>query len=148
MNKGLQWVLGICAVLLVAAVVFAIVAPFFLPRVTASVVGMGPGMMGRGREFGFGFGDSMPMFRRSGIMGFGFPFLGGAMILGPLVVIGLVIVLGAVWLSNRRQSAPAVPPPAAPAAPVAPAVATTPCAHCGEPLQAGWKVCPYCGEKI
>jgi hypothetical protein len=145
MSKGLQWVLGICAVVLVAAVVFAIVAPFFLPRVAASVSAVAPGM---GRWHEFGFGGPMPMFRRPGMMGFGFPFVGGAMILGPLVLIGLAVVVGAIWLSGRKQRAPVVPPPAAPAEPVAPAVATTPCAHCGQPLQAGWKACPYCGEKI
>ncbi len=140
MSRALQWVIAICAVLLVAAVIFGIVAPFFLPRLAAGVVSVAPGM-GRGHGFGFGVG---PMFHRPGMMGFGFPFLGGAFILGPLVVIGLVIVVAALWLGGRRRPAQ-MEPPAAPVAPVSP---TTPCAHCGQPLQAGWKACPYCGEKV
>jgi hypothetical protein len=141
MSRGLQWVIAICAVLLVAAVIFGIVAPFFLPRVAVSAAGIAPGM---GRWHGFGSGGVGPMFHRPGMMGFGFPFLGGAMILGPLVIVGLVVVVAAILLNGRRQPVQ-VPPPAEPAAP---ASATTPCAHCGQPLQAGWKACPYCGEKV
>ena len=69
--------------------------------------------------------------------GFGMPFFGIGMFLWPLLFIGL-IVLGVVWLVRTVATPGAPQPPAATAA----------CAHCGKPIQAGWKACPYCGEKI
>jgi hypothetical protein len=72
--------------------------------------------------------------------GFGMPVFGFGMItmlLWPVLFIGL-IVLGVVWLV-RSIGAPAAPLPPA---------ATLSCAHCGKPLQPGWKACPYCGEKV
>ena len=132
MSKGLQWVIGICLVLLVAAMVFSAVAPLFLPQVAVNAPANMPGSRS------FGFGGPGHMFGGRGMMGggFGFPFMRLGLFVGPLLVIGL-LVLGAVWLS-RKRSALMTPPPAA----------TTPCAHCGQPLQAGWKACPYCGEKV
>ncbi len=137
MSKALQWILGLCAVLLVAALVFSVVAPYFLPARAVTAYGgmMGPehwGMMGRGLNPGHmlgGFGVRAPFF---GLAGLG-------MLAVPLLLIGLV-VLGLAALLRRN-------PPAAAPLPPAP-VATVPCAHCGQPLQPGWKACPNCGEKV
>ncbi len=127
MSKALQWIIGICAVLLVLAIVFSTVAPFFLPgQAYTGVNGYGYGMMGRGHMFGGG-----------NMMGFG--GFGIGMLFFPLLLLGLT-VLGIVWLV-RAVSAPRS------AAPLAPA-ATAPCAHCGYALQPGWKACPNCGEKV
>ncbi len=123
MSKGLQWVLGVSAVLIVVAVVASTVLPFFFHQ---TAWGGWQGMMGPGHMFG-----GAPMMG-----GFGMPFFGLGMLLGPLLFVGL-IVLGVVWLV--RAVAPQSPPPAP--------VGVT-CAHCGKPLQAGWKACPYCGEKV
>lgn len=45
------------------------------------------------------------------------------------------------WVTPVAYGQPTVPAPTVPAAPPA-AV----CAQCGAALQAGWKVCPYCGK--
>ena len=124
MSKGLQWTLGISAVLLVAALVFSSVFPFFAPRLGWNNYGYG--MMGPGHMFGGGM-----------MGGFGMPFFGLGMLVWPLLFIGL-IVLGVVWLART------VATPGAPQMPFA----SVPCAHCGKPIQAGWKACPYCGEKV
>ncbi|MBI3363074.1 MAG: zinc ribbon domain-containing protein [Chloroflexi bacterium] len=126
MSKALQWTLGIGAVLIVAAVIFSTVWPLIAYR-TGWAGGYGYGMMGPGHMFG---GGHM-------LGGFGMPFFGIGMLLWPVLVIGL-IVLGVVWLARSISSPGATQPPAA----------TIPCAHCGRPLQAGWKACPYCGEKV
>lgn len=132
MSKALQWIIGICAVLLVLAIVFSTVAPFFIPgQAYTGVNGYGYGMMGRGHMFGGG--------NMMGFGGFGGPLLGIGMLFFPLLLLGLT-VLGIVWLV-RAVSAPRA------AAPLAPA-ATAPCAHCGYALQPGWKACPNCGEKV
>jgi hypothetical protein len=124
MNKTLQWTLGISAVLIALAVVFSTVLPFIAPQL-GWTGGYGYGMTGPGHMFG---GGSM-------MGGFGMPFFGFGMLLWPLLFIGL-IVLGIVWLVRTVST------PGAPAAPQAA------CAHCGKPVQAAWKACPYCGEKI
>jgi hypothetical protein len=143
MSRVLQWLIGICFVLVTAAIVFSRVAPFFMARVGLAVSGMGP-------RFGFGFGGPGQMFGGRGMMGgFGLPFMGLGMLIGPLIIIGLIVLI--VALFTRRSPAPvaSAPMPAASMpAPVPPAPATTPCAHCGQPLEPGWKACPYCGEKI
>ena len=132
MSKALQWVIGIGVVLIVAAIIFSTVWPFFAPR------------LGWTGDFGYGMMGPGHMFGGRGMMGgFGMPFLGIGMFLWPLLFIGL-IVLGVVWLV-RSVARPTVPQ--APAAPQPPAP-TAACAHCGKPLQAGWMACPYCGEKI
>ena len=132
MSKALQWVIGIGVVLIVAAIIFSTVWPFFAPRL-GWTGNFGYGMMGPGHMFG----------GRGMMGGFGMPFFGIGMFLWPLLFIGL-IVLGVVWLV-RSVARPAVPQ--APAAPQPPAP-TAACAHCGKPLQAGWMACPYCGEKV
>jgi len=126
MSKVLQWIIGISVVLIVISVIFSTVWPFFASR-TGLGGGYGYGMMGPGQMYGGG-----------GMMGgFGMPFFGIGMFLWPLLFIGL-IVLGVVWLVRTVATPGAPQPPAATAA----------CAHCGKPIQAGWKACPYCGEKI
>ena len=125
MSKGLQWILGISAALIVLAVIAATVLPFFFPR-----TGWGgwQGMMGPNHMFGGG-----PMMGGFGTMGlFGLGMLGV-----PLLFVGL-LVLGVVWLV-KSVATPAAPQPLA---------AGAFCANCGKPLQAGWKACPYCGEKV
>ena len=124
MSKGLQWVIGLSAVLIAVAVVASTILPFFFPQ---AAWGGWQGMMGPGHMFG-----GAPMMG-----GFGMPLFGLGMLLWPLLFVGL-IVLGAVWLI-RSVAAPA-------ARPQAPAGVA--CSHCGKPLQAGWKACPYCGEKV
>ena len=121
MNKGLQWTIGISVGLIALAIVAATVLPLFLPNAGWS----GYGMMGPGHMFSGG-----PM-----IGGFGMPFFSIGMWLLPLLFVG-VIALGIVWLV--RAITPSGMPPATNAM----------CAHCGKPLQAGWKACPYCGEKV
>lgn len=64
-----------------------------------------------------------------GMMGRPFGLTG--MLVWPVLIIGL-LVLGGVWLARR---------PARPASGPA-------CAQCSRPLEAGWKACPYCGEKV
>jgi predicted lipid-binding transport protein (Tim44 family) len=125
MSKGLQWILGISAVLIALASIASTVLPFSFPQ--ASWSGW-QGMMGPGHMYGGG-----NMMGGFGMM----PFFGIGMLLWPLLFVGL-IVLGVVWLV-RSVATPAAPQPPA---------ASTVCAHCGKPLQAGWKTCPYCGEKV
>ena len=120
MNKGLQWTIGVSAILIVLAIIFSIVAPYIFPNSYSSYGMMGPGMMS-----GWGRGGMMG--------GFGFMPFGGFMFLGPLLFIGL-IVLGVVWLVRTLT-------------PTQPVVATT-CSHCGKTIQPNWKACPYCGEKV
>lgn len=120
MSKGLQWTIGISVVLIVLAFVFSTVYPLFAPQTAWN----GYGMMGPGHMFG----------GRGMMGGFGMPFFGLGMLVVPLLFVGLV-VLGVVWLVKNV----AAPQPSA---------ATTACAHCGKPLQPGWKACPHCGEKV
>jgi hypothetical protein len=144
MSRVLQWLIGICFILVTAAIVFSLVAPFFLSRVGLAIAGTAP-QLGRG----FGFGPGHMFGGRMMMGGFRLPFMGLGMLIGPLIIIGLIILV--VALFTRRSPAPAAAAaiPAAPMpapSPVAPA--TTPCTHCGQPLEAGWKACPYCGEKV
>jgi hypothetical protein len=107
---------------------------------------------------GFGHGIGPWMMPGGRLIGIGFVLV----ILVLLVLAGVGLFMA---LRKRPQAAavqvgaaaPAVgsPPAAAPtqavepAAPtVVPALATSPCHHCGQPVQAGWVACPYCGEKI
>lgn len=63
----------------------------------------------------------------------GMPFFGFGMFLWPLLPIGLVVA-GAVWLVRGLSR----PTP----------TATRACPSCGSALQAEWKACPHCGEKV
>jgi hypothetical protein len=125
MSKALQWIIGLGVVLIVASIIFSTVWPFFAPRVGWS--GYDNGMMGPGHMWG-----------GRGMLGeFGMPLFAGGMFIWPLLVIGL-IVAGVAWLVRGFGTSRAVSPPAA----------SLNCAHCGRPLQADWKACPYCGEKV
>jgi len=153
MSKGLQWVIGIGVVLVVAAVVFSSVAPFFLPRVAA----------GRAPLFVAPFSRVAPrpplFWRFIGPAPLGprlpfFGFFGLAGCLWPLLLAGLIILAFSLF-SHRPAPLPVAPiPPAAPAA-TATAVAVPSaapsqgvCANCGQPLQAGWRHCPNCGTPV
>jgi hypothetical protein len=149
MSKVLQWIIGICFVLVTAAIVFSLVAPFVVARMGVAAPGVVPHL---GRGFGY-FGPGF-MFGGRGMMGgFGLPFLGlGMFIIPAIIVIGVIVLIVALFTRRSPAPAAALPTPAASMpsmpAPAAPMTATTPCAHCGQPLEAGWKACPYCGEKI
>lgn len=129
MSKGLQWILGLSAGLVALAVIAATILPFFYPQTGWGGYGM-MGMMGSNHMFG---GGSM-------MGGFGMPFLGIGMFLGPLLVVGLIVV-GIVWLARSGSNG------SSPIGPLQPSVTGKFCQHCGKPLQAEWKACPYCGEK-
>lgn len=110
-------------------VVFALIALLVL-LIGASWLGgyggwgmMGPGMMG-----GWGFG----------------PFGWLVMIFMWLFPLGLlaVLALGIVWLFRQASgSSGAVGGPSQTAA-------GQPCPSCGRPVQADWRVCPYCGQQL
>ena len=121
MSKGLQWTLGLSAVLIALTLIASTVLSFFFPQ--AGWGGMGPGHM-------YGGGTMMGGLGIMSLFGIG-------MLLGPLLFVGL-IVLGVVWLVRSGVTPSAPQPPAA----------GTFCIHCGKPLQAGWKACPNCGEKV
>lgn len=122
MSKGFQWTLGVSAVLITLAVIASTILPFFFPQTGWG----GYGSVGPGSMYGGG-----TMMGGLGMFGIG-------MFLVPLFFIGLIVV-GIVWLIKSV---------ATPAGPQLPATtASAYCVHCGKPLQAGWKACPYCGEK-
>jgi hypothetical protein len=153
MSKGLQWVIGIGVVLVVAAVVFSSVAPFFLPRTAAGAAPLFIAPFGRvaprlpffPRFIGPGrFGPRMPFFG----------FFGLAGCLWPLLLAGL-IVLAISLFSRRPAPLPAAPVPPASTAVTAPNAAAsnaapnqTVCTNCGQPLQPGWRHCPNCGTPV
>ncbi len=123
MSKSLQWVIGLSVALLALAVAFSLIWPLFAPQ---TAWGGYRGMMGAGHMAG-GWG----------MMGLPFGIGMAGMLLWPALFIGL-IVLGAAWLARAASRPPAGPAPRS--SPL--------CAHCGQPLEAGWKACPYCGEKV
>ena len=110
-------------------VVFAVAALLVL-LIGASWLGgyggwgmMGPGMMG-----GWGFG----------------PFGWLAMIFMWLFPLGFLalLVVGIVWLLRQASgSSGAVGGPSQTAV-------GQPCPSCGRPVQADWRVCPYCGQQL
>ena len=149
MSKGLQWLIGIGVVLVVAAVIAAGLAPYVLPRLglAAAPQFVGPmGMYGQHMPFRPGF-----MFGLGGRMPF-MGFFGLAGCIGPLLLAGLIV--WAITLLGRRPAPYAPQMPMAPAAPAAPPVpaqvpaAQAVCANCGQPLQAGWRHCPNCGTPV
>jgi len=120
-DKSLRLTLGLSATLVALAIIISTIFPFIAPRLGLAS-GYGYGMMGPNHMLNGGM---------MGGFGFGLPFMGFGMILWPLLTIGLV-VLGIVWLVRA----------------VSPSTPTTTCAHCGKPVQPGWKACPHCGEKL
>lgn len=103
-----------------------------------------------GRQFGawgynncFGFGDGGMMMRGGsgpGMMGYS-PFWGPGMLIGWLFPLGLLalLVAGIAWLVQAigRSSTPLTPPRPSRA-----------CPQCGQPAQANWRNCPYCGTPL
>jgi hypothetical protein len=160
MNKTWKWILIGLGVFILA---FCVGLPLFL-GFGARMVGYG-GMPMMRQPFG---GYPMMGGRGFGLSG-GFGLLRLLVPLFGLAVVVLVIV-GIVLLLRRSQkpavaasaavypvasSEPVPPADFTPAEPVAPAavtpvevVETTPCPHCGAPVQAGWVACPHCGEKL
>ena len=104
------------------------------------------------RPFGYGPGFA-PFFPgpRYGFFGMGLMMFGR--LLFPLLIGGLLVLLVVlIARSFSAQPAPAAPTPpgfAGQPAPYQPSPApeTSPCAHCGRPLQPDWVACPYCGER-
>ena len=164
-----KWVIGVLAVLVIAAV---LVGGAFLLRshfvnITGSARLSEPGQMpgygwnqrgrpedypGMMRPFGNdGRGGRGMYLYGPGMMGFGrrMPFGG---LIGGLFCLGILalIVLGIVWLVGRLRKPVAVAAPISLGEPVVPAVpvaAVHPCSRCGEPVQEDWKHCPNCGKK-
>ncbi len=121
MSKGLQWVIGIGIGVVVAAVILSVVWPFVAPQ--SGWTGGYGSMMGPGHMQGWG----MP-----GVFGMGFFGLG--MFLWPLLFLGLIVLAGVALVRAIGNTGPSTP--------------TLACPHCGRPIQAGWKACPNCGEKL
>jgi hypothetical protein len=103
-----------------------------------------------GRGFNPGFGHWM--MPGGGLMGLGFVLV--ILVLFALVGVGLYLALRKQPQVSTTAQVAAPTQGAAPqgqaAGPVASTVATatSPCSHCGQPVQAGWVACPYCGEKV
>jgi len=132
MNKVLKWILIGLGIALVAF--FAVMLAFrgFAGR---------PELMMGGRVLGF--------HRPFGGMMFGMGLFVLFRVLLGGTVLGLA-VFGLIALFKRQKSVPAsTAVPAVPEAQVT-AVNVEPqrtCTKCSHPLQADWKVCPYCGKK-
>ncbi len=151
MKKAWKWVIGAVVVLVILATLVGLGFVFrnnmHIIRGEAQIYRgyseRGPEMMPNG---GFGYhmrGPFMMGYRRSMFGG----FIGGLFMLGFLVL----VVLGIIWLMGRGRAQTPVPASAAVPAGTSPAVPeeiTNPCKKCGRPLQAEWKVCPYCGKKV
>ena len=82
----------------------------------------------------------LPATAGYGMMG-GWGGMGGGlgMFTWPLLLIVLVIA-GAFWL-GRAQNPPSGQGTATP-------LPARTCPQCGQPLQADWKACPHCGERL
>ena len=140
MSKLLQWFIGAGVVLITVVIVISAVWPML-----AAGLGWtgGYGMMGVGQAHmpmmgsSTAYGMTPAHMLGASLGGFGMPFMGLGMFLWPLALVGLT-VLGFVWVTRPMRTPPAPPQPTVTAA----------CAHCGKPVQAGWKACPHCGEKI
>jgi predicted lipid-binding transport protein (Tim44 family) len=142
MSRLLQWLIGLGVLVLVLALAFSVVAPYFFPRAVALAMPMmNPGLHARMHA---GDWTGPMMGGRGGMMG-GWGGFGLARLIGPLTLLALV-GLGA-YLLARRPAPVALPPAPVAQAAVVPAAQAV-CAHCGQPVQAGWKACPYCGEKL
>ena len=143
MSKGLQWVIGIGVVLVVAALVFSSVAPLFLPRAGLTGAPQFSAPFSRvAPRFPF-----LPGFIRPGLVVRRMPFFGFFGLAGcvwPLLLAGLIVL--AISLFSRRPAPPVLTaaPPASPAAAASPLV----CANCGQPLQPGWRHCANCGAPV
>jgi hypothetical protein len=166
MNKSWKWVIGIVVVVVILAALvgvgFVIRNNMYILRGQAQI---NPGNPGRGPEIrpygGYGYPERGPEMmpyggfgyhmRGPSMMGFGWRLFGG--LIGGLFMLGFLVlaVLGIIWLVGRgRTQRPIAATAAAPAgtSPSVPAVINASCQKCGRPLEAEWKVCPYCGKKV
>ncbi len=139
MSKFFQWIIGISVVVLVLAIAANLLAPLFVPSLRGTATMPHASMMESGGHMMMdgGRGGMTPALAPGASVGrgFGLPFFNFGRLLFPVLFIG-AIVWGVTWLVRAVRPAPQAP------------IATTPCAHCSQPLQAGWKACPYCGEKV
>ena len=120
MSKTLQWVLGAGALVLVFAMAASMILPFFFPTAAVGYGRMDPGMM---RGWGGMGGAGLGMFT------------------WPLLLI-LLVIAGAFWFGRPQ------PPSTATAAGEARPSLARSCPTCGRSLQADWKACPHCGERL
>ena len=127
-----KWILGIVLGFLVIAAVTALV--FFGRGWSGHAEFIGRhGMVGK--EFGM-------MGREFGLRGS--PLGGLALISMGLIRLGglILLILGVMWLVNRRslQMKPLLV--------TSPALSEHTCSNCSKPVQADWKMCPYCGNNL
>lgn len=136
-------------VFLVVFLVALCVGTFFVGRYFMMPGGM-MGSFGRTpRLLGPGLNGLMPFFPGARMPFSGMGWLGAGLMLFsrlfiPLAVLALIIIL-VVALFQRPVSQPAPVQPAPAQSTFSPGGV---CSSCGKALQADWKVCPYCGEKI
>jgi hypothetical protein len=157
MNKTWKWILIGLGVFILA---FCVGLPIFL-GIGARMAGFA-GMPMMGQPFG-GYpmmgGRGFGLFGGFGLLRLLFPLFGLAVVV--LVIAGIVLLLrrpqkpDAVAVTPAASYEPVPPADFTPSEPVAPAVVTpaevvetSPCPHCGAPVQAGWVACPHCGEKL
>jgi hypothetical protein len=173
MKKVWKWVIGVVVVLAVLAALVGgafLLRSHFENRVSIALSNQ-PGVQVPGRDYGqrdgnerfpgmmaygnYEWGGHGVYMRGPGMMGFGRMGLFGGLI-GGLFWLGFLalIVLGIVWLVRRlRQpvapvAAVATAAPVESTVPVAPVAETHACPKCGQPIQADWKHCPYCGKRF
>jgi hypothetical protein len=146
-----KWIIGIVAVLLIAAL---LVGGFFLVRnvlpmhrVVVQSLNQSQGFGQRGFDNrNFGPEGMMPGFGMRGYgMHGGFGMMGGMLPFGGIfsglfcLAFLALVVLGIIWLVRRTKTPAPVPQPAA---------VMHSCQNCGKPVQDDWKNCPYCGKKL
>ncbi|MDD5369085.1 MAG: zinc ribbon domain-containing protein [Anaerolineaceae bacterium] len=123
----------------VVVLVLGVIGIVALSVFTHGFGGALPYMMGPRFRTPYG---NMPMMRGFGVLGlFGL----GLRILIPLGLLALVVI-GLVWLLTQRRTPTAMAGPGP--TPVAPPAPGHTCPNCGRPVQSGWTVCPYCGQKL
>jgi hypothetical protein len=160
MNKTWKWILIGLGVFILA---FCVGLPLFL-GIGARVAGF-TGMPMMRQPFG-GYpmmgGRGFGLFGGFGLLRLLFPLFGLAVVV--LVIVGIVLLLRrpqhpvvatSTVVTSVVSGEPVPPADYNPVEPIPPAAAapaevveTTPCPHCGAPVQAGWVACPHCGEKL
>ncbi len=160
MNRTWKWILIGLGVFILA---FCVGLPLFLGFGARLFRYGGMPMMG-GQPYGaypmFG-GRDYGIFGGFGLLRFLFPLVGLGIV--ALVIVGIVLLLrrpqkpvtASAVVTPAVSSEPVPPADFTPSEPVVPAavapveaVETTPCPHCGAPVQADWVACPHCGEKL
>jgi hypothetical protein len=127
MKKTILWILGILAILFVLGFAFGGWAGY------GGCCGWG----GYGRYDDWGLNGAPGMM--AGMMEWGFSPLGWiSIIFMVLIRLGLLAlaVLGIVWLVRSISETAAAP------------AASKTCSNCGQPIQANWQHCPYCGTAL